>query len=674
MTLATGTTFASFRIIEPLGKGGMASVYKAYEASLDRYVAVKVLPAEFLHDPNFAERFSREARVVARLEHPNIIPIYAYGIDQEKRIPWMSMRMIAGGALSGVLRGSAQRLPFERSVAILAGVAEALDYAHGKGVVHRDIKPQNILLDEAGRVYLADFGIAKMVESSGGLTQTGMISGTPQYMAPEQATGLTVDNRADIYALGIVAFEMFTGHVPFVADTPVAILMKHVSEPMPLPSTAEVPEGLMRAVLKATAKKPEDRWATALDLVRGLETGLGVEPAAPAPPAATVATPRPVRPATLVYGAPTAAAAAPATWAPPRTQPAGSRTHVPAQTYAPPAPSGSSSSMAPLLFVLGGLGLLVVLGAAAGGAYFLLRPSSEASVSDGSRTPVTPPPTAAATPWQPPPGTPTPQPTQAWTPEPTATPWRPPPTPTAAPTPVSTPRPSATPLPATTAPWTPPPAPPPTQPPAPPPTARPAEPAMSAEARELADVLQGSGSADQRWKAAEALGNLGREAHGAVPVLAAALRDRNEQVRWRAAEALGKLGTGAAQAVPALIDALDRSDMLAQEAAKALGRMGSAARPAVSALASALTRSDVYLKREAAKALVKLGPDAQDAVPTLIEALGDKDKTVRAESCKVLGRIGPGARAAVPALQAALRDKDDIVRVQAEEALRRIGS
>ena len=291
---ASGETFGAYRIIEPLGRGGMASVYKAYEAALDRYVALKVLPGEFLHDETFAERFRREAKVVARLEHPNIIPIHAFGI--EGGIPWMAMRLISGGALSSLLRGG--RLTHERIITILRGAADALDYAHGKGVVHRDVKPQNILLDEAERVYLADFGIAKMVEGSGALTQTGMITGTPQYMAPEQATGHPVDQRVDIYALGVVAYEMLTGRVPFAADTPVAVLMKHVTEPMPIPPASTVPEPLVRALLKGMAKKPEERWASAGAFVRALEQGLAEVPTASLPVAAAATVPAPaLRPA-----------------------------------------------------------------------------------------------------------------------------------------------------------------------------------------------------------------------------------------------------------------------------------------------------------------------------------------------------------------------------------------
>jgi serine/threonine-protein kinase len=246
----------------------MATVYKAFEPGLERSVAVKVLPPEYLHDPTFAERFRREARVIARLEHPHIVPIYAYGIDQG--MPWMSMRLLSGGSLSARLK-SGGRLPQARSLEILRGVASALDYAHAAGVIHRDVKPQNILIDEHEHIYLADFGIAKMVEGAPGLTQTGMITGTPQYMAPEQALGSALDHRADIYSLGVVAYECLTGHVPFTADTPLAVLMKHVRDPIPLPPVSEVPEPLAHVLLKALAKAPGDRWPTAKAFIDGLQ-------------------------------------------------------------------------------------------------------------------------------------------------------------------------------------------------------------------------------------------------------------------------------------------------------------------------------------------------------------------------------------------------------------------
>ena len=238
MLLVPGASLGPYRIIEPLGRGGMASVFRAYEAGLDRYVALKVLPREFLHDETFAERFKREARTLAGLEHPNIVPIHAFGI--EDGTPWMAMRLVPGGTLASLSRKG--RLAHSRILDILEGVAEALDYAHARGVIHRDVKPQNVLLDESERVYLADFGIARMVEGATIVTQKGVITGTPQYMAPEQVSGDTLDGRCDVYALGIITYELLTGHVPFSADTPVAVLIKHVSEPIPLQPLAGLPE------------------------------------------------------------------------------------------------------------------------------------------------------------------------------------------------------------------------------------------------------------------------------------------------------------------------------------------------------------------------------------------------------------------------------------------------
>jgi serine/threonine-protein kinase len=293
--LIAGSAFGPYVIIEQLGRGGMASVYKAYEAGLDRYVALKVLPAEFITEATMEERFQREAKVIARLEHPNIVPIFGYGIDSNAHIPWMAMRLIAGGTLSALIKE--RQLSHAEIVSIVRAVAEALDYAHGKGVVHRDVKPQNVLLDESGRLYLADFGIARMVEGASALTQTGMISGTPHYMAPEQAMSGTVDHRCDIYALGVIAYQMLTGRVPFTADTPVAVLMKQVRDPIPLPSPGEVPEPTMRAILKSMAKKPEDRWRSAGEFARALEQGSRDAAPAPAvsPPTIQMPTPGPTR-------------------------------------------------------------------------------------------------------------------------------------------------------------------------------------------------------------------------------------------------------------------------------------------------------------------------------------------------------------------------------------------
>ena len=264
-----------------------------------------------------------------------------------------------GGALSQLLKHGLLRA--ERAIEILRGVADALDYAHGKGVVHRDVKPQNVLLDEDGRVYLADFGIAKMLESSGGLTATGMITGTPQYMAPEQATGTKIGPAADIYALGIVAYEMLTGRVPFAADTPVAIMMKHVQEPLPLPPPERVSEPLLRAILKCTAKRPEERWPSAGAFVGALEAGLEAR-TLPAGDVPTIVVPPPATAVTRPASAPTAPPSPPTR----RPQPLVS----PTPPLAPPARRGG---LAPAALIGLGIAGVLVLAGAVGVAVLVLR-------------------------------------------------------------------------------------------------------------------------------------------------------------------------------------------------------------------------------------------------------------------------------------------------------------
>ncbi len=277
MDLQPGSAFGPYRVVAPLGRGGMAAVYRAHDPALDRDVALKVLPAEFLHDPAFAARFKQEAQVAARLEHPHIVPVHAFGIEGGR--PWMAMRLLAGGSLAERVRRG-PLAPREAAEA-LRSVADALDYAHARGIVHRDVKPANVLLDEAGRAYLADFGIARMLEGSPVVTATGLIQGSPTYMAPEQAMGTKVDRLADVYSIGVMAFECLTGRAPYTGTTPVAILMKHVQEPVPEPAPAELAPALAAVVRRCLAKAPADRWPSAGAFAAALEqAAAGLTPAA----------------------------------------------------------------------------------------------------------------------------------------------------------------------------------------------------------------------------------------------------------------------------------------------------------------------------------------------------------------------------------------------------------
>ena len=265
----TGMQLGPYRVLEPLGEGGMAAVYKAHQPGLDREVALKILPRQLASDPEFVQRFEQEARLIAKLQHPHILPVIDYG--QAEGYSYIVMPFVRAGTLAKLLQGKPRPMP--EVARLTSQLGEALDYAHSQGVVHRDLKPSNVLLDERGNCLLTDFGIARLVETTSNLTATGTVLGTPSYMSPEQAKGDRVDQRSDIYSLGIIMYELATGRVPFRADTPLAVLMKHVNDPLPPPRNLnpDLPEAMERVILKALAKAPEDRFARAGDMVRALQ-------------------------------------------------------------------------------------------------------------------------------------------------------------------------------------------------------------------------------------------------------------------------------------------------------------------------------------------------------------------------------------------------------------------
>ncbi len=259
----TGTTLGKYQVMERLGRGGMADVYRAYQPGMDRYVAIKVMHGHLAEDPSFITRFKREAQSVGALRHPNIVQVIDFDTQDDEY--YMVMEYIQGKTLKAVLqeRGA---LPVGEALNIAAKLADALAYAHGEGMVHRDIKPANILFSKANVPILTDFGIARIMDSSG-LTASGAFVGTPAYMSPEGGRGEKVDERGDIYSLGIVLYEMLTGTVPYDADTPYAVILKHINDPLPLPRqfVAALPDSVERVVLKALMKQKEDRFATAAE-------------------------------------------------------------------------------------------------------------------------------------------------------------------------------------------------------------------------------------------------------------------------------------------------------------------------------------------------------------------------------------------------------------------------
>jgi len=375
MSFNVGENVGPYRIVEQLGQGGMATVYKAFHAALDRYVALKALHPAFGQDPNFTARFQREARLVAKLEHPHIVPIYDYA-EHEGR-PYLVMKFIEGETLKARLHKGP--LTSVEIANVVDSVGSALSFAHGQGILHRDVKPSNVLIGSDGTMWLADFGLARIAESPDSTLSSDMIMGTPQYISPEQAMGdRKLDEGTDIYSFGVMLYELVVGQVPFNADTPFSVIHDHIYSALPMPRAVNpnVPETVERVLLKALAKDRADRYADVGSLVKAfkdawIEAGVPMEgtaikvrasastlpPTAPAPPAAT-----------------TAVAAKPA-------------------DVTVPTAAGKPKAMPAWPFLISGALLLVCV---AIGALFALR-SLTGRRAGFALLPTAPPPTAAAT-------------------------------------------------------------------------------------------------------------------------------------------------------------------------------------------------------------------------------------------------------------------------------------
>ncbi len=264
-----GRSLGQYRVVERIGAGGMATVFKGYQPNLDRYVAVKVLPAYHARDPVFRERFAREARSVARLAHPNIVQIYDSG--EQDSISYIVMEYVDGGTLKDRLKQHPSGLAIPETIDFMIQAAEGLGCAHRNGIVHRDVKPANMLLRKDGYLLISDFGIVKILDATN-LTRAGTGIGTPQYMSPEQCKGEPVDRRSDIYSLGIVMFHCLVGSVPFTAENPVSITVKHINEPLPVQrlQMVNIPPPIEQIVVRMTAKAPQDRFQTMEAVVAAL--------------------------------------------------------------------------------------------------------------------------------------------------------------------------------------------------------------------------------------------------------------------------------------------------------------------------------------------------------------------------------------------------------------------
>ena len=275
-----GSEFVGYRIDELIGRGGMGVVYRAYDLRLKRTVALKLMAPELALDQRFRERFAREAELAMSLEHPNVVPIHDAG-DIDGRL-YLAMRYVEGTDLRALLRAEGALDP-ARALAICGQVANALDAAHAKGLVHRDVKPSNVLLDASEHVYLADFGLTRRLDEQGAPAGEGRSVGTPAYLAPEQIEGGSIDGRTDVYSLGCLLYECLTGETPFARGSRLAVAWAHLEEEPPSASERrpELPEAIDAVIRKAMAKEPEDRYTTCAALIAAAEEALGLRRSPP---------------------------------------------------------------------------------------------------------------------------------------------------------------------------------------------------------------------------------------------------------------------------------------------------------------------------------------------------------------------------------------------------------
>jgi len=415
------STISRYEIRAELGRGGMASVYRAFDPRFEREVAVKLLPADLQLDEGLRARFEREAKTIAMIEHPAIVPVYDYGEDHGQL--YLVMRLMTGGSLADRLRRRGA-LQDSEVLRIVEQVAGGLDAAHAKGIVHRDLKPGNILFDEYGNAMISDFGIVKLTQASVALTQASSLVGTPAYMSPEQVRGeADIDRRSDLYSLGVIVFEMLSGQLPYAADTPYGVMMKHVAEPVPrlLDTKPHLAPDCQAVIERAMAKTREARFSTAGELASTLTRALQRE-ARPAPPPVQPA----LGPTLLTPSSPELREKIAAATPPPSVQPAPSLTPpLPARESIVPQPTPRRQRPAWLLPVIGlglaGFGLVAVVVGVFAFSLLSNNGSPTASAPTLAATQAQPTAVAAAATF-----TPSPPPAPTDTPAPTPTPTLPP--------------------------------------------------------------------------------------------------------------------------------------------------------------------------------------------------------------------------------------------------------